>query len=957
MKKRKLLIPLLLSCALLLGAALLSGCESGAAGTAESGAPSAETGAAAGNAAGNAMSADKFAGWMIVRSDTGSEGETKTAIALRDAMKAAGCDISITTDWVKRGDPVPEDGLEILVGTTNRADSVSAAEGLRYDDYKVFRNGNHIVLLGGSDKATRDAVDWFLANVLPYAGEGFSAEGDSYIYTKDYRLTDAVIAGKPISDYTITCDNVTAGLSDAAASLQALILEETGYLLPVQTTANADTRNDPQIRLQAAEMAEGYVISCTDTGVTIAGSDRPNVKVGASAFEALIRTGETLSLSAGELAKGKAEFEDVVFCLSADAKAGGDGSASAPFSNMEEVLAAVEREADKGPRHITVKMTSGQYLLSEPLTLTGERFDKCGISLDFVCEDEAGAVLAAWVPVTGFSETTVNGVKAWEAPLPTVRGELLDAHQFFTVSGERLTRPRFPETGYLKVKGVPGVEGFTSVEYNTPTLSFNYGEGEIPTLSRLDDVQVVMYHYWDDERKAIASIDESARVITFTTETGMAMHDSGSPAPYFLDNVFEALDAPGEVYADAETKKLYYIPRDGETLGGFTLYASDLEKLLIVDGLRGSGEHPALSFSNITFAGSDWKTEARSTGQAANDIDAAVTVNNAEYVTFENCTFTHIGDNTIKLIEGVNHITFDHCVITDVGGGGIQIAGVNAEPVTDAVPHDITITDCRIDGYGRVFANGVGILLRYAYDCVISHNEICDGFYTAISVGWSWGYNYHVTKNILVEKNHLHDIGQALLSDMGGIYTLGLQPGTVLRGNLIHDIRSRTYGGWGIYPDEGSSDILVENNICYNFTEQPFHQHYGENNVIRNNIFAFGDGGVVAITRLEDHNAFTMEGNILLTNGQPIFTKAKGDANYTDRNNLMWDTAEHDGVPTIVSSAPGLHAASRKGMCEGSIIEDPCFTDAEHYDFSFTDPSAAVKIGFVSIDMSDVGVR
>jgi len=208
---------------------------------------------------------------------------------------------------------------------------------------------------------------------------------------------------------------------------------------------------------------------------------------------------------------------------------------------------------------------------------------------------------------------------------------------------------------------------------------------------------------------------------------------------------------------------------------------------------------------------------------------------------------------------------------------------------------------------------------------------------------------------------------------MGGIYTLGPSEGTVVRGNVFHDIYSYSYGGWGLYTDEGSSGILFENNLVYNTKTGGFHQHYGRENLLRNNIFANGVEQQLQVTRVENHLSFTFENNIIYwTNSSPPMAGPWLENRQLTRSNCYWNAGGHGFTfagrsltdwqktpvrpPEQTNSAPMSADWAVSGREQGSIIADPLFVDPARNDFRLKPGSPVLHLGFKPFDFSQAGV-
>lgn len=640
-------------------------------------------------------------------------------------------------------------------------------------------------------------------------------------------------------------------------------------------------------------------------------------------------------------------------------KAGTDG----PLATIPAALRlarALRKETPASP--VRILLRGGTHQLSKPLKLdhrdsgTGPeksrgqaRIGEAQPLVIAACKGE-DPLISGGIDITGFRETEHAGQRAWVVDLPAVRRGKLDFRQLF-VNDQRRSRPRLPKKGFHSIERLaPGPEadswkrGFND--------RFHYHAGDLQAWHRLQDVELVLLQVWIESRLWLQELDEAQRLATFDRfSTSGLSADADHGSAWFVENVYEALDTPGEWYLDRGTGRLTYLPLPGERLEDAKIVAPVLPHLLTIEGDAAKGRiADYIRFEGICFSHTEWSYEAPLSGceQAARMVPAAVQLRQAQRIEFEDCEFSHLGNWAVEILDDSRDNQFRRCRFEDLGAGGVK-----AWHGTQRT----TVSDCEIGGCGRIFYSAVGVLVGNSGGNRILHNHIHDVRYTGISLGWHWGYEAVGNQGNIVEYNHIHDIGAGYLSDMGGIYTLGPQQGTRLRYNHIHDVKSRTYGGWGIYPDEGSSDLLIEKNLVHDCNRALFHQHYGRDNVVVNNIFAFGGDGQIQLSCPEGHTSFHFHRNIVLFDSGQLVTPPGAAGIHSIRveadQNLYFDLRGK----RLNFGGLSWSAWRRTGRDRHSLVADPLFVNAAKRNFTMKKASPAFGLGFEPFDLSEVGPR
>jgi hypothetical protein len=642
--------------------------------------------------------------------------------------------------------------------------------------------------------------------------------------------------------------------------------------------------------------------------------------------------------------------------------AAGDG----PFRTIgkaRDAVRAVRQTEGGGPKSpVTVYLRGGTYFLPEPFVLKAEDGGTDRVPVTYAAFGDEKPVLSAGKAVGGWAMREVGGKQLWVAK---VRAASDAGHtpRSLWVNGERRTRARHPNKGFLKVAEVP--DATPQTDWTQGQTNFRYAPGDLQASpGAAGGAEVLLFSRWVEARLPVTRIDEADRRVHFGKKSVWVIQPEDR---YFAEGAVEFLDEPGEWHFDAKAGELLYLPLPGEDPATVRAIYPSLTHVMRLEGDPAGGRSLRnVTFRGVAFAHSGWSFESPGADpaksgftQAASGVPAAVQGVGVRGCTFERCSISHVGGYALDLGRGCQNNRVLRCEITDLGAGGVKIGerAIHDNPAEQSFGNEVS--DCRITDGGRVFMSAVGVWIGQSFDNKITHNEIADHYYTAISAGWTWGYGPSLCRGNVIEHNHVHHIGrpgrepEPVLSDMGGVYTLGIQPGTVIRFNRFHDIAGLKYGGWGIYYDEGSSGIVSENNLIYRTTHAGFHQHYGKDNVFRNNVIAFGKARQVERSRGEAHRSFTFERNIVYWSEGEAVTGAWDNYNVAFDHNCYWRV----GGGEFQLGNLALSQWREKGLDVHSLVADPKFVSPEKDDFTLRADSPVIRLGFVPFDVSGAGPR
>lgn len=672
--------------------------------------------------------------------------------------------------------------------------------------------------------------------------------------------------------------------------------------------------------------------------------------------------------------------------VSADGNDSGTGEIGAPFKTLEKARDYLREHPELKNNGVTVYLRGGEYSILKTIEFSeedsgteenpviykaypGEEVNFVGgLSInsdDFKKLDDEDMIkrAASSEAASHIIEYNIFDLGKKEIPEPNLPGaysywqvmQLVHGKQAgegapeVFINKKAMTIARYPngeEMNYVKQVVNPGetVSRYyeTSADYIPPEertkepFTIIPKSGNVAKWATAD--QAIVYGRWNvdwaDQAMPVKSVDVEKGTLTTLYPS---MYTVKTDRPFYIYNLFEEIDVPGEYFIDRFTGKLYLYPPEGAIK--YNVYVSFLAGSMI-DVKNASN----IKFNNINMMYMK---------------NGAINVNNCKNIIIDGGEYAFTA--TVKAINintsydcGVKNAYFHD---TD---GGVIIDGGDFETLT---PGNNFVENCVFTRFARITKgynyaitlNGVGNRASY--------NEISE----AEHCGFGFSGNDHI-----IEYNEMYNCCSTA-DDMGVLYS-GRDTtcrGTVIRYNYFHDIKSSSptaLGVHGVYLDDGFSGGIVVGNVFENIAGYGLHLT-GRDAYVKNNIFI----NIGNATVLMDYRDATADGSLGTQFWDRLNSKPWQNEIWSEKYPEIAEGIEHFNSTdfnqkniidsNLLVNSPGIktHASLPKDWGEFtnnySTESDPGFYDMKNRNYTLKENSIAFdKIsGFVALPFTRMG--
>ncbi len=621
------------------------------------------------------------------------------------------------------------------------------------------------------------------------------------------------------------------------------------------------------------------------------------------------------------------------------------GTEAKPFATLEHARDAVRAMKQAGPLPdggVTVSVRAGRYEVGRTLVLGPQDAGTAAAPIVYRGVGDAKPTIVGGRAITGWQPHQGQILKA-DVGAQGFKGVYF---RQLLCNGKRMNLARYPNCdaenpvtgGWAYADGEP-VPMYANIP-GEPRNTLRYREADQRVWAQPEDGEVMVFprYNWWNNIIGIAAIDRTARTIKLTSDASYPIRPGDR---YFVRNLLEELDAPGEWYLDRATWTLYFWPPADADPATMTVCAPLVRTILEL----GAGA------ANITFRGFVFECSE----------GTAITLRGATDCLIAASTIRNVGDYSGSgvVVSGGKHSGVAGCDIHDVGRDGVSLDGGNRDTLE---PAGNFADNNYLHHPGVFYKQGVGVAVNGVGNRA-SHNLIHD----CPRFGIVWGGNDHV-----LELNHIRHVNLET-ADCGAIYCWQVdwtRRGTEIRYNYLHDIIgfgqesgkwTSPHFNWGVYLDDGTCGTHVHGNIVVRTILGGAHIHGGRDNVIENNIFVDGRdnqmqysgyvaGGHPVPMMTETWNKFSGTPAYNKYPGYPELTRSLEDAwqmagNKFRRNivcysepgarlyqhaNLPFDKTEsdynliwHDGKPLLTG------VTKTKAVTGPNLVPNPGFEDDE----------------------------